>query len=129
MIIDGVDVGPADYNHVRPDIQGLFPGLNNTNGAVGFRIFDTTLMDNGLHTISWAVTDNAGAIEGLGSRFFTVTNGISAVTAASTRRELAGDIEARAARDDAARRSARLGPRGAVRPVRCRRDWHHRDSQ
>ena len=61
----------------RSDIQALFPGLNNTNGAVGFRILDTTLMANGLHTISWAVTDNAGAIEGIGSRFFTVSNGIA----------------------------------------------------
>ena len=84
VLVDGVDVGPADYNHARPDIQALFPGFNNTNGAVGFRILDTTLMDNGLHTISWTVTDNAGAIEGLGSRFFTVTNGASAVTAAAT---------------------------------------------
>ena len=47
-------------------------------------MLDTTSLDNGLHTISWAVTDNAGATEGLGSRFFTVTNGASAVTAAST---------------------------------------------
>ena len=40
-------------------------------------------MTNGLHTISWAVTDNQGAIEGLGSRFFTVSNGVGAVTAAA----------------------------------------------
>ena len=94
VMVDGVDVGPADYNHARPDIQGLFPGLNNTNGAIGFRILDTTLMDNGLHTISWGVTDNAGAVEGLGSRFFAVTNGASAVTAASTSARSQADIDA-----------------------------------
>jgi hypothetical protein len=84
VIVDGVDVGTADYNHARPDIQAAFPGFNNTNGAIGFRILDTTLMTNGLHTISWTVTDNAGAIEGIGSRFFVVSNGISALTAAAT---------------------------------------------
>jgi Tol biopolymer transport system component len=84
VLVDGVDVGKADYNHARPDIQALFPGFNNTNGAVGFRILDTTALANGLHTISWAVTDNMGAIEGIGSRFFSVSNGGGAVTAAST---------------------------------------------
>jgi Tol biopolymer transport system component len=83
VLVDGVDVGTADYNHARPDIQAVFPGFNNTNGAVGFRILDTTLWENGIHTISWTVTDDQGAIEGLGSRFFTVSNGASAVTAAA----------------------------------------------
>jgi Tol biopolymer transport system component len=84
VLVDGVDVGAPDYNHARPDIQALFPGLNNTNGAVGFKILDTSTMTNGLHTISWTVADNQGAIEGIGSRFFTVSNGASAVTAASS---------------------------------------------
>jgi Tol biopolymer transport system component len=97
VLVDGVDVGTADYNHVRPDIQAVFPGYNNTsggNGAVGFRIFDTTLLENGLHTISWTVTDDAGAIEGIGSRFFTVSNGTSAVTAAATTARSSVEIEA-----------------------------------
>jgi Tol biopolymer transport system component len=84
VLVDGLDVGTADYNHARSDIQALFPGYNNTNGAVGFRILDTTTLTNGLHTISWTVTDSGGAIEGLGSRFFTVTNGVGAMTAAVT---------------------------------------------
>jgi Tol biopolymer transport system component len=74
--IDGVNVERVDYNHPRADIQALFPGLNNTNGAVGFRVFDTTSLTNGLHTIQWVVTDDQGATEGLGSRFFTVSNGV-----------------------------------------------------
>ena len=68
-------IGTVDYNHERPDIETLFPGFQNTagtNGAVGFRMIDTTTLTNGLHTISWTVTDNAGAIDGIGSRFFTV---------------------------------------------------------
>jgi Tol biopolymer transport system component len=79
--IDGVNVGTANYNNQREDIQKLFPGLNNTNGAVGFRILDTTRLTNGLHEISWVVTDNQGAMEGLGSRFFTVANGVTASSA------------------------------------------------
>jgi Tol biopolymer transport system component len=83
VLVDGVSVGTADYNHARPDIQAAFPGFNNTNGAVGFRLFDTRQLTNGLHTISWTVTDNQGAVEGIGSRFFTVSNTLlSKVTAA-----------------------------------------------
>jgi Tol biopolymer transport system component len=84
VFIDGQDVGTASYNHLRPDIQASFPGFNNTDGAIGFFIFDSTLLTNGLHTISWSVTDNQGAVEGLGSRFFTVSNGTSALMAAAS---------------------------------------------
>ena len=45
--------GTATYNNRRSDIATLFPGLNNTNGAVGFRVLDTTTLTNGLHTIAW----------------------------------------------------------------------------
>ncbi len=82
VIVDGASVGNADYGHFRPDIAGTFPGLQNSNGAVGFRILDTTAMANGLHTISWTVTDSGGQVEGIGSRFFTVSNGVGALTAA-----------------------------------------------
>jgi hypothetical protein len=80
-VVDGVTVGNVDYNHFRPDIAALFPGLANSNGAVGFRILDTSTLTNGLHTISWVVRDNTGAIDGIGSRFFAVSNGESALTA------------------------------------------------
>jgi hypothetical protein len=85
VVVDGNPIGTVNYNHERPDIEALFPDYQNTagaNGAIGFRVIDTTTLTNGLHTISWTVVDNAGAIEGIGSRFFTVSNGVSAVTAA-----------------------------------------------
>ena len=66
------------YNNFRADIASLFPGLNNTNGAIGFRVIDTTALTNGLHTIAWTVTDNLGATEGIGSRYFRVSNGVAA---------------------------------------------------
>lgn len=81
VLIDGVAQGPVSYNHERADIEALFPGFRNTdgpNGAIGFRIIDTTRLTNGLHTISWTVVDDQGAVEGIGSRYFTVTNGVSA---------------------------------------------------
>ena len=74
VLIDGAVIGTADYNHFRPDIATLFPGYQNSNGAIGFRILDTTTLTNGLHTISWTVTDSGGATQGIGSRFFLVSN-------------------------------------------------------
>jgi streptogramin lyase len=75
VFIDSVSTGTlTSYNHARADIQALFPGYANTNGAVGFKTIDTTALANGIHTIAWLATDNAGAFEGIGSRFFTVSN-------------------------------------------------------
>ena len=79
VLVDGVAAGPASYNHFRGDIAFLFPGLNNTNGAVGFRMLNTTALTNGTHTIVWVVSDDAGAAEGIGSRFFTVSNGTGGI--------------------------------------------------
>jgi Divergent InlB B-repeat domain/Beta-propeller repeat/Viral BACON domain len=75
VIVDGVAIGNPVYNQFRSDIAGLFPGLANSNGAIGFFFLDTTTLSNGLHTLSWSVIDNAGRADGVGSRFFTVLNG------------------------------------------------------
>ena len=82
VLVDGVAIGTASYSNLRPDIASLFPGLNNSNGAIGFRVLDTTTLTNGTHTISWVVSDNQGATEGIGSRFFTVSNGTGSLTTA-----------------------------------------------
>jgi hypothetical protein len=110
VLVDGASIGTADYNHERPDIEMLFPGYQNTagtNGAIGLRVINTTSLTNGLHTISWTVVDNQGAIEGIGSRFFTVSNGAGALTVAPVTTTRANDI-AMAPRTDA----AVLGRRG-----------------
>ena len=75
VYIDGVPVGHPTHNQFRSDIAALFPGLNNSGGAVGYFMIDSTTLSNGVHTISWGVTDNAGNAEGIGSRYFTVVNG------------------------------------------------------
>lgn len=72
--IDGISKGHPFYNQYRNDIAALFPGLSNSMGAVGSYPIDTTTLDNGVHTISWSVEDNAGNSEGIGSRFFSVSN-------------------------------------------------------
>jgi hypothetical protein len=74
VLLDGVSIGHPTYNQFRADIAGLFPGYANTGGAVGFLAFDSTLLANGLHTIVWVVRDDGGAVQGVGSRFFTVSN-------------------------------------------------------
>jgi hypothetical protein len=80
VLVDGAPVGTVAYNNPRADIAALFPGLNNTNGPVGYRVLNTTTLLDGLHTIAWVVTDDAGAVEGIGSRYFTVANGSSQST-------------------------------------------------
>ena len=74
VLIDGVVVGHPGSLHPRSDIQALFPGYANTDNAVGAFVFDTTAYADGLHTISWVVTDSAGMTEGIGSRFFIIDN-------------------------------------------------------
>jgi hypothetical protein len=77
VFIDGVPIGHPVYNQWRDDIASLFPGLANTNGAIGYLQFDTRTLANGVHTIAWGVSDAAGNAEGIGSRYFTVLNGTS----------------------------------------------------
>ena len=74
VYIDGNPVGIPSYNDYRVDIATLFPNFANSNGAVGFFQFDSSALTNGLHTISWVVRDDAGATQGVGSRFFRVQN-------------------------------------------------------
>jgi len=74
VYIDGVNKGRPTYNIYRADIAGLFPGYLNSNGAHAYFIFDMTTLENGIHTIAWTATDNAGNAEGIGSRYFIVQN-------------------------------------------------------
>lgn len=74
VLVDGVFRGHPVYNNFRADIANLFPGLRNTNGAVGYFVLDTTTLANGLHTISWVIRDDGGQVAGVGSRFFRVQN-------------------------------------------------------
>jgi Leucine-rich repeat (LRR) protein len=73
--VDGVPLGHPVYNQYRADIATLFPGYNNSNGAVGYFYLDTTAYENGVHSIQWTAADDAGNTDGIGSRYFTIQNG------------------------------------------------------
>jgi hypothetical protein len=79
VLIDGVSRGAPGGWVSRSDLTTLFPiaqysGVDNALGVFGF---DTTTLTNGAHTIAWVVTDDQGGMDGVGSRFFTVSNGAS----------------------------------------------------
>ena len=77
-VVDGVPMGNPTYNLFRSDVAGLFPGLANSGGPVGYRVLDTTALAEGQHTIAWMVTDSGGAAKGIGSRYFSVANSADA---------------------------------------------------
>ena len=103
VILDGLAVGHPAYNNFRSDIATLFPGLANSNGAVGFFFIDTTKLQNKVHTISWNAFDNGGRGAGLGSRYFTVLNagggGVAAPEEPPTPESLAGPVQLRSGYD------------------------------
>jgi hypothetical protein len=81
VILDGVDVGAVhQYGGPRPDVKALFPDYQNSNGPEGRLFLDTTVLTDGVHQIAWVATDSAGAAAGMGSRFFTVANGLPAAS-------------------------------------------------
>jgi hypothetical protein len=80
VAIDGVFIGSPACFSPRVDITAGFPGFANTPEAVRCLIFDTTQYANGLHNIGWLVTDDAGAQDGVGSRFFRILNTGSSLT-------------------------------------------------
>ena len=125
-------VGNVDYNHFRPDIAATFPGLANSNGAVGFRILDTTtLTERAAHDRRGPSATAANNAEGIGSRYFTVTNGAAASTRGASppragrptalTRARATPSAGGARRYSAGARAARLESRRALAAVRRRR--------
>ena len=84
VYVDGVPQGNPIYNLFRSDVSGLFPGLANSGGPVGYRVLDTTALAEGQHTIAWVVTDSQGAANGIGSRYFSVANSADAQAQAVT---------------------------------------------
>jgi hypothetical protein len=73
--IDSGPLQPVVYGDARADIAAAFPGYSNSAAAGGHYIFDWSTLSNGVHTIGWLVTDDCGRADGIGSRFFNVTNG------------------------------------------------------
>ena len=116
VILDGVAVGHPAYNQFRSDIATLFPGLANSNGAVGFFFIDTTTLQNKVHTISWNVFDNGSRGDGIGSRYFSVLNanggGVAAPEDPPTADSLAGPVRLRSGYDPNAPQQALASDNG-----------------
>ncbi len=108
VMIDGVSIGHPSYNHFRADVSGLFPGLANSGGPVGFKAIDTTALAEGQHTIAWIVYDSLGAAPG----------SAAATSTSRTRRMRSRPIRA-ASRADGGPRASRARPRVA-HPMRSR---------
>ena len=80
VYIDGVAVGSPGGWTSRSDLTALFPGYPGLGTALGVFGFNTLAYNNGVHTIVWVVTDNAGVGAGVGSRYFNVFNSGGALT-------------------------------------------------
>jgi hypothetical protein len=77
VFIDGNPVGtPAGWAS-RSDIVAAFPQAqySGVQNALAVFSFDSNTLSNGVHSISWSVTDNKGQQAGVGSRYFSVWNG------------------------------------------------------
>jgi Viral BACON domain len=74
VIVSGKVLGNPHYNNYRSDIANLFPTYANSNGAVGYFTLDTTSLVDGVHTIQWLAKDSSFNKDGIGSRYFTVSN-------------------------------------------------------
>jgi hypothetical protein len=72
--VDGAPAGHPTYNQYRPDIATLFPGYANSNGAVGFFYLNPSTLAEGAHSIAWSVEDSLGRLDGIGSRYFSVSH-------------------------------------------------------
>jgi len=72
--IDGTNAGHPSYNKYRSDIAELFPNYNNSDGAGGIFLWDTTAYSDGVHCIYWSASDTGRKPDGIGSRYFTVSN-------------------------------------------------------
>ncbi|MDQ3486947.1 MAG: Ig-like domain-containing protein [Acidobacteriota bacterium] len=93
VVVDSVVVGQPTYNQCRGTNGTNFPPPGTCNddiaaafgsayrniaagsGAIGSFELDTTALSNGIHSIEWRVTDSAGNVQGIGSRYFYVQNG------------------------------------------------------
>ena len=105
LFIDGVEQpNAAAYGFARPDVSALFPlpTYANANGPAAQFTFDTAQWTDGLHTIVWAVRDDLGVLQGIGSRYINIQNGSASQGLQSV------TLEARSAADVRAIRPARV---------------------
>ena len=95
VVIDGAFLStvPSGWTS-RPDLSALFPAdaYPGIATALGVAAFDSLSLGNGVHTIAWLVTDHQGHASGIGSRYFTVSNGSLTLAPASAPVRTAGSV-------------------------------------
>ncbi len=74
VFVDREFIGNAQYNLPRDDVKNLFPNHLNSAGSMAIFDLDTRMFENGLHQLEWSVRDNAGNLDGIGSRYFRILN-------------------------------------------------------
>jgi uncharacterized repeat protein (TIGR01451 family) len=92
VTIDGAFLPGVPSMSDRSDITAGFPGFN-TSGAGRGLFVDTTQFANGPHVIGWMVTDSTGKADGVGSRFFTISNGALRVATGEVAAARSVDVE------------------------------------
>jgi Right handed beta helix region/Viral BACON domain len=86
VFVDGQPVGvPAGWTG-RNDLTMFFPaGFSSLTSTLALFGLDTTTLADGVHTIAWGVQATNGQGAGIGSRFFTVSNGAASAVRAAIR--------------------------------------------
>jgi len=74
VYVDGLYQGNAVHSVYRQDLAALFPGYANSNSAGAYFDLNTTNFSNGVHSIEWRATDDAGHTSSSGSQYFTIQN-------------------------------------------------------
>jgi hypothetical protein len=85
VVVDGVPIGTPGGWTSRADLTQLFGigGFSDLTSTLAVLQFDTTTMTNGVHTIAWIVTATNLQAAGIGSRYFTISNGSGLVAGAA----------------------------------------------
>jgi hypothetical protein len=116
VVIDGATVGtPAGWTS-RSDLTALFPtGFSDLTSALAVFPVGTAALTNGVHTIAWGVVASNGESAGVGSRYFTVSNGSGLQAGLQVPQvSVEGPALMTARRSHATRSVAEMSPRGAA---------------
>lgn len=74
ILVDGYAEAGAVTGIGRPDIAHRFPSHPGADRAGFIRMFDTTVLSNGMHTVAVRLSDDEGAVRVVGHRFVQVYN-------------------------------------------------------
>jgi hypothetical protein len=74
VLVDGLAVGDAVSGIHRPDIGHRFPSHPDAEAAGSVRMLNTTVFQNGVHSVAIRLTDDEGASRIIGRRFVQTFN-------------------------------------------------------